>query len=175
VDLCRPTARKYEKAVVRVLGKHAESIVVDTEACGFECMGVRTAWCGWRSRFLVSCCVCSTYAPRQLAWLISFHLTRCAATVALMTCTVNWVRSMSKSLCLPRLHVAAPGAQYRLAVDVIDFNTAVAPAVQYACAGAVVCDDMKAARCVCAHEYPTYTCAHLSSQAVPFDTAKLAT
>lgn len=36
VDLCRPTSKKYEMAVTRVLGKLAEAIVVDTAKTGWE-------------------------------------------------------------------------------------------------------------------------------------------
>ena len=45
VDLCRPTSKRFTDAVTRVLGKHADSIVVDTQAAGFECMNVRGGRC----------------------------------------------------------------------------------------------------------------------------------
>ena len=45
VDLCRPTSKRFTDAVTRVLGKHADSIVVDTQASGFECMNVRGGRC----------------------------------------------------------------------------------------------------------------------------------
>ena len=41
VELCRPTSKRYQTAVTRVLGKQAESIVVDTEDTCFKCIQVR--------------------------------------------------------------------------------------------------------------------------------------
>lgn len=38
VDLCRPTSRKYDAAISTVLGRHLDSIVVETHATGLECM-----------------------------------------------------------------------------------------------------------------------------------------
>lgn len=41
-DLCQPTARKYETAISVILGRNIDSIVVDTEKTGIECIEVRT-------------------------------------------------------------------------------------------------------------------------------------
>lgn len=49
--------------------------------------------------------------------------------------------------CAPCVWCGA-GNAYRLASRVIECNDSVAVAVQYACGNAVVCDDLKAARCV---------------------------
>jgi structural maintenance of chromosome 1 len=38
VDLCKPTARKYEAAVDVVLGKHTESIIVEREQTAIDCI-----------------------------------------------------------------------------------------------------------------------------------------
>jgi structural maintenance of chromosome 1 len=38
VDLCRPTATKYATAVMTVLGRNIDSIVVDTEKVGIQCI-----------------------------------------------------------------------------------------------------------------------------------------
>ena len=37
--LCKPKQKKYEAAVVTVLGRHWDSVVVDSEKCARECMG----------------------------------------------------------------------------------------------------------------------------------------
>jgi structural maintenance of chromosome 1 len=38
VDLCTPTQRRYAHAVETILGRHINSIVVDTEKCATECI-----------------------------------------------------------------------------------------------------------------------------------------
>ncbi|KAJ3142646.1 Structural maintenance of chromosomes protein 1 [Physocladia obscura] len=38
VDLCKPTQRKYDVAVATILGRNIESIVVDTEKTGIDCI-----------------------------------------------------------------------------------------------------------------------------------------
>lgn len=40
VDLCTPTARKYEMAVSVVLGRNIDAIVVETEKVAIECIEV---------------------------------------------------------------------------------------------------------------------------------------
>ena len=47
------------------------------------------------------------------------------------------------------------GKKYRLAIEVMQFEDAFFPAMQFACDNAIVCDDMDAARyvCVCACMY----------------------
>lgn len=40
VDLCTPTSRKYDTAITVVLGRNCDSIVVDTNATGQECIKV---------------------------------------------------------------------------------------------------------------------------------------
>lgn len=42
-DLCKPTQRKYDKAISVVLGKNIDSIVVDTQQTAMECVNVRNA------------------------------------------------------------------------------------------------------------------------------------
>ena len=37
-DLCRPRQKKYNRAVAVALGSHMDSLVVDTEQCGFDCI-----------------------------------------------------------------------------------------------------------------------------------------
>ncbi|KAJ3248105.1 Structural maintenance of chromosomes protein 1 [Chytriomyces hyalinus] len=38
IDLCKPTQRKYETAVATILGRNIDSIVVDTERTGIDCI-----------------------------------------------------------------------------------------------------------------------------------------
>ncbi|KAJ3356259.1 Structural maintenance of chromosomes protein 1 [Entophlyctis luteolus] len=38
VDLCKPTQRKYDTAVATILGRNIDSIVVDTERTGIDCI-----------------------------------------------------------------------------------------------------------------------------------------
>jgi chromosome segregation ATPase len=40
MDLCKPTARKYETAVSVVLGRNIDAIVVDEERTAIECIEV---------------------------------------------------------------------------------------------------------------------------------------
>jgi len=40
MDLVKPTQRKYDTAVTVVLGRHIDSIVVDTEATAIGCIQV---------------------------------------------------------------------------------------------------------------------------------------
>lgn len=40
VDLCTPTARKYETAISVVLGRNIDAIVVETEKVAIECIEV---------------------------------------------------------------------------------------------------------------------------------------
>jgi len=44
VDLCKPSARKYDLAVSVVLGRNIDAIVVDTEKTCIECIEVRTVF-----------------------------------------------------------------------------------------------------------------------------------
>jgi structural maintenance of chromosome 1 len=43
VDLCQPTARKYETAVLVVLGRNIDAVVVDEERTAIECIEVFAA------------------------------------------------------------------------------------------------------------------------------------
>jgi chromosome segregation ATPase len=43
VDLCQPTARKYETAVAVVLGRNIDAVVVDEERTAIECIEARLA------------------------------------------------------------------------------------------------------------------------------------
>lgn len=38
VDLCRPTQKKYDLAVMTVLGRHLDSLVVDNEKTAIDCI-----------------------------------------------------------------------------------------------------------------------------------------
>ena len=40
IDLCRPSQKKFEKAVEIILGKNMDSIVVDTERTAIQCIEV---------------------------------------------------------------------------------------------------------------------------------------
>lgn len=40
VDVCEPTSRRYDRAVSVLLGKHADSIIVDTEKTAMDCIDV---------------------------------------------------------------------------------------------------------------------------------------
>jgi structural maintenance of chromosome 1 len=40
VDLCQPTARKYETAVSTVLGRNIDAVVVDEERTAIDCIEV---------------------------------------------------------------------------------------------------------------------------------------
>lgn len=42
VDLCQPSARKYETAVSVVLGRNIDAIVVDEEKIAIDCIEVPT-------------------------------------------------------------------------------------------------------------------------------------
>lgn len=42
VDLCKPTAKKYETAISVVLGRNIDAIVVDEEKTAIDCIEVRT-------------------------------------------------------------------------------------------------------------------------------------
>jgi len=41
VDLCKPTAKKYEIAISVVLGRNIDAIVVDEERTAIDCIEVR--------------------------------------------------------------------------------------------------------------------------------------
>ena len=85
IDLCRPVSKRYETAVMRVLGKQAESIVVDTSAASFECMAVRrdrALLCDMllialALAHLAACHACSTCARTRSAPPSSCHWTSC--------------------------------------------------------------------------------------------------
>ncbi len=40
VDLCKPTAKKYETAISVVLGRNIDAIVVDEEKTAIDCIEV---------------------------------------------------------------------------------------------------------------------------------------
>lgn len=44
VDLCQPSARKYETAVSVVLGRNIDAIVVDEEKIAIDCIEVPTTF-----------------------------------------------------------------------------------------------------------------------------------
>lgn len=41
IDLCKPTARRYETAVMTVLGRNIDAVVVDQEKTAIDCIEVR--------------------------------------------------------------------------------------------------------------------------------------
>lgn len=41
IDLCKPTAHKYEVAVMTVLGRNIDSVIVDKEKTAIDCIEVR--------------------------------------------------------------------------------------------------------------------------------------
>lgn len=41
VDLCKPTAKKYEMAISVVLGRNIDAIVVDEEKTAIDCIEVK--------------------------------------------------------------------------------------------------------------------------------------
>ena len=41
VDLCKPTARRYETAVMTVLGRNIDAVVVEHEKTAIDCIEVR--------------------------------------------------------------------------------------------------------------------------------------
>lgn len=44
VDLCKPTLGKYEKAVMTVLGRNIDSVVVDNEKTAVACIEVTNSF-----------------------------------------------------------------------------------------------------------------------------------
>lgn len=38
IDLCKPTARKYDTAVMTILGRHTEAVIVEQEKVAIDCI-----------------------------------------------------------------------------------------------------------------------------------------
>lgn len=105
--LCKPKQKKYEEAVSTVLGRHFDSVVVDTEATAKQCI---------------------EYLREQRAGQATF--------IPLDTIQVKATNTSLKSV--------DPGV--RLAIDTIDFESALARAISYACGNAIVCDSLDIAK-----------------------------
>ncbi|ORY27190.1 hypothetical protein BCR39DRAFT_538898 [Naematelia encephala] len=110
VELCRPTTRRYETAVMTVLGRNIDAVVVEHEKTAIDCI---------------------EYMRSQRVGQATF--------IPLDTIQVKPVSE--------RLRNFAKGA--RLAIDCIEYNSAVERAMQHACGNSMVCDTMDVARYIC--------------------------
>jgi len=106
-ELCKPKQKKFGEAVSTVLGRHFDSVIVDTEATAKQCI---------------------EYLRDQRAGQATF--------IPLDTIQVKAINSGMKG--------ADPGV--RLAIDTIDYDSALSRAVSYACGNAIVCDTLDIAK-----------------------------
>jgi structural maintenance of chromosome 1 len=109
-ELCKPKQKKYETAIGIALGRHWDSIVVDTESTAKECI---------------------SYLRDQRAGQGTF--------IPLDTISVKPVN--------PNLKGMHRGM--RLAIDTIEFDSAVERALAFACGSSMICDDIKVAKHIC--------------------------
>ncbi|GAB7354420.1 hypothetical protein MBLNU459_g4911t1 [Dothideomycetes sp. NU459] len=122
-SLCKPKQKKYNVAVSTVLGRHHDSIVVDTEKTAKDCI---------------------QYLRDQRAGQATF--------IPLDTI-------MHKA---PNANLKGMHRGMRLALDTIDYDSAVERAVSYACGNSIVCDDLTIARHLCYER-------HVEAKAVTLD------
>lgn len=127
VDLCTPTARKYEMAVSVVLGRNIDAIVVETEKVAIECIEVSS--------------LDKMYENKTLT-VVQYMRTQRAGQATFIPLDTIKVKPLND-----RLRSIERGA--RLAVDVIQFDPAVERAIHHACGNSLVCDSMEIARRVC--------------------------
>jgi len=127
VDLCTPTARKYEMAVSVVLGRNIDAIVVETEKVAIECIEVSSSDEMHENKALI---------------VVQYMRTQRAGQATFIPLDTIKVKPLND-----RLRSIERGA--RLAVDVIQFDPAVERAIHHACGNALVCDNMEIARRVC--------------------------
>ena len=127
VDLCTPTARKYETAVSVVLGRNIDAIVVETEKVAIECIDVSV--------------LDSMREDRSLTVVQYMRTQRAGQATFIPLDTIKFKPLNDRLRSLER------GA--RLAVDVIQFDPSVERAIHHACGNALVCDNMEIARKVC--------------------------
>lgn len=126
VDLCTPTARKYETSVAVVLGRNIDAIVVETEKVAIECIDVS---------------IDSVNEDKSLT-VVQYMRTQRAGQATFIPLDTIKVKPLND-----RLRSLERGA--RLAVDVIQFDPSVERALHHACGNALVCDNMEIARRVC--------------------------
>jgi structural maintenance of chromosome 1 len=110
VDLCKPVATKYETAVMTVLGRHLDAVVVDQDKTAMECI---------------------EYMKQQRAGIATF--------IPLDVVQVKPVPEKLRNL--------TRGS--RLAIDCIEFDSAVERAMQHACGSAMICDTLAIAKTIC--------------------------
>lgn len=122
IDLCKPTANKYETAVRTVLGRSLDQVVVETEKVAIECIEVSSA---------VFYGADHQYLKQQRKGVLTF--------VPLDTVQVKPIPDKFRNV--------ARGA--RLAIDCIEFEPSVERAMQYACGSAIICDSQEVAKYVC--------------------------
>lgn len=105
--LCKPKQKRYNVAVSTVLGRHHDSIVVDTEKTAKDCI---------------------QYLRDQRAGQATFI-------------PLDTIMHKTPDSNLKGMHKGV-----RLAIDTVDYETAVERAVSYACGNSIVCDDLNLAK-----------------------------
>ena len=125
-ELCKPTQRKYDLAVEVVLGRHLDSIVVDTEATAVACIQVRDL---------------ETVTTPFLIWLQDMRNAQSGIATFLPLDTMQVKQINDKYRHLSR--------NARLAVDLITFEPNVEKALHFACGNALICDTTDVAKYIC--------------------------